>query len=444
MNYAGPLAPPGTATVNITIGDINDHVPMFNQSDYNITVQEGIPIGASVFQLPVSDRDSGLHSQLEFQLIGASEFVIDTSLGIIRTAAEIDREMTSSYFLTVTVRNPGNAAFNLARVYVTILDVDDSPPILVLSPNTATLQEPQTLVTLATRLEITDQDLSPSLDYALVEVLDQSNSTNPGALIATVNSATITILGNTSRKLELRGDDQSLDEFERVLRGVVYQDLAAEPAMAARMIAYQVGSHDSNRSSGPIELQYQPANMVSNVSLFTVSVVLINDNPPQLLLDTRDRATLNFSLPDCNTLGSFSTEFTEGSPPVSLSHDSLTITDADSGSNVIHFAVVEIMDPQDLGFEVLSVQVSGGVTVRSGSSPKRIVLDGPATLYQFATVLRTVRYTCILCIYACTHNIVCVCMYVCMYVCMCLCMYVCVYMCVCMCIYVCMYIVCML
>ena len=63
---------------------------------------------------------------------------------------------------------------------------------------------------------------------------------------------------------------------------------------------------------------------------------------------------------------------------------------------MIHLAVVEIVGPQDL--EALSVQVSGGVTLRGDSSPERVVLDGPATLHEFATVLRTVRYTCI-CLY---------------------------------------------
>ena len=389
LNYAGPPTTPDTVTVNIMIGDINDHIPMFNQSSYNVSIGEGVPVGTSVLQVSASDRDSDIHSQLEFELFGTNDFVIDSTLGIIRTNADIDREVTTSYVITITVRNPGNAPFNVAMVYITVLDLDDNAPILVLAPTTATLQEPQTSVSLATQLEITDLDPSPSLDYALVQVLEQPNSTTPGVLLTSVNSAGINISGNGSSKLVIRGESRSLSEYVQILRGVVYQDLAAEPNPMDRTIAYQVGS---NPSPGPIELQYQSGDMVSNVSVFIVSVALINDNPPQLLLDARDPATLNFTLPDCNTLGSFSTEFIEDGPPVPLSHSTLTITDADSGDSMIQYAIVEIVDPLGTGFESLSVEASGGITIRGDTSAERVVLEGPATLEEFATVLRTVRY----------------------------------------------------
>ena len=390
LNYAGPSTTPDTVTVNIMIGDVNDHIPIFNQSNYNVSIGEGVPIGTYVLQVSASDRDSDVHSQLEFELFGTSDFVIDRALGIIRTNADIDREVTTSYDFTVTVRNPGNAPFNVAMVYITVLDLDDNPPILVLVPTTTTLQEPQTSVPLATQLEITDGDPNPSLDYALVQVLDRPNSTTPGVLLTSVNSAGVNISGNGTNKLEIRGESRSLEEYIQILRGVMYQDSSAEPDPMDRTIAYQVGT---NPSPGPIELQYQPGDMVSNVSEFIVSVALINDNPPQLLLDTRDPATLNFTLPDCSTPGSFSTEFTEDGPPVTLSHGTLTITDADSGDrNIIQYAIVEITGPLDTGFESLSVEASGGITVRGGTSAERLVLEGPATLEVFAAVLRTVRY----------------------------------------------------
>ena len=393
LNYVGPQVESDTALVSISINDINDHLPVFNPSFYNVSVAEGVPIGTSVVQVFATDQDgSEMHSELQFMLTGSSDFVIDEQLGVIRTNANIDREVIDSYQLAVTVRNPGSAAFDGAVVEIRVDDLDDNAPILTLDPTFAVLQEPEPTVLLATALLITDVDPNPpSLNYAIVEILGGSNGTTPtpGYLLSQSDSDQIQVSGNSTKKLVFTSLSRPLDVYIDVLRSVMYHDLADEPENVTRVIAYQVGSDTPD----VFDLDYTPGPTVSNVQEFSVTVELINDNAPQIELDTRDPTLVNLTLPGCTDEGSYSTVFTEGSPPVPLSHTSLTITDRDSGTTQILSAVVQIQNPQDSGMEVLTafVDAASEVTLDADSTDVRLVFTGPASAEEFVTVLRTVR-----------------------------------------------------
>ena len=52
-----------TATVTITILDVNDNVPMFEEAEYRANVSEGLDSGDRILQVTASDRDHV--SQLE-------------------------------------------------------------------------------------------------------------------------------------------------------------------------------------------------------------------------------------------------------------------------------------------------------------------------------------------------------------------------------------------
>ncbi len=390
-----PSTPPSQAAVIIPVGDINDHIPMFDRNMYNATIGEGVPIGTPVLQVNASDRDSQIHSMLEFELAGSNDFAIDRMSGVISTTGEIDREVQSSYMLLVTVRNPGSSAFDAAVVTVTVLDLDDNPPIITLQQDLFVLQEPDTFVPLTTGLTIADFDPNPSLDYALVEILpspDTNSSAVIGQLISIIDSNEIEVAGNGTSKLEFTGRSQPLSEYTRVLGGIVYQDLSDEPVPVERIVAYQVGSYAPGANAEPLELQYIPSEIVSNVTEVVITVELVNDNPPVLWLDSRDQDAVDFVAFSCQGLtGSYSTNFTEDGEPVSLSHSSFSLTDADIGETMILYAVVQTVNPQDIGFERLSVQLSGGVTLSPVSDDFSLVLEGPASISDFKAVLRSIR-----------------------------------------------------
>ena len=357
--------------VTVFVLDQNDHVPMFTQRLYNSTIDEGAPIGSPVLQLSANDRDSQIHSIFEFAVINTTAFSVD-STGIVYTATQLDQETVSSYQFVVSVRNPGDIAADTADVFIVVSDINDHPPIIILSPESTTLQEPNTQTFLSSSLTINDGDANPSLDYAIVEVLGDA----PGVLLATTSTPDITISGNESKSLIFIGASQSLSNYEQVLRYVVYEDTSEEPLVVTREIAYQVGSDPDS----VIALNYSESETTSNVVVFQIFVEVVNDQIPVIQLDTRTLGS--------NTDCSYSTNYTEDSSPSSLSHYSLSITDADSGNTTLYWATVEVLDP--VGNDE-SLHYSGAINVNV-SYNHRLVLQGPASIAEFEAALHTVAY----------------------------------------------------
>jgi len=52
--------------VNISITDVNDNAPTFSESQYVVTVGDGVTIDTSVVQVHASDRDSGENGLVRF------------------------------------------------------------------------------------------------------------------------------------------------------------------------------------------------------------------------------------------------------------------------------------------------------------------------------------------------------------------------------------------
>ena len=64
-----------TATVHVSISDINDNYPQFSQSGYNFTISESASIGTTITILTgtVTDIDAGTNAEYTFSLSGTSE-----------------------------------------------------------------------------------------------------------------------------------------------------------------------------------------------------------------------------------------------------------------------------------------------------------------------------------------------------------------------------------
>ena len=379
--YSGPL-PPNQARIILNIVDVNDNPPIFDPSLYNVSVGEGVPLDTSVVTVTANDIDTPPHSVVVYSLIGSSDFQIDQSSGLITTAGDIDRERQEVYNLTVTASNPGLEATTTAAVIINVLDLDDNDPVIYLSPSTGTLVEPEVLSLLAVNLSIVDPDPNPSLVGA--SVLVHSTYSGSGVLILPYGNPLegVTLQGNETQHLSLTGL-AALSTYQHLLRGVLFYDPSTEPIPGTVSISFEV----------------QASPNVSNSSLFALTVQVINDNPPILLL-----SDCNASVETCfeldltvfeggdslNTQGMYFALYVENGAAVSLSNSSLSITDEDSSDNSISYAVVSIIEPLD-DEEELTVQLEQGVTLSAVSTPQLLVLDGPVSLVTMETVLKTVK-----------------------------------------------------
>ncbi|KAM6931595.1 protocadherin-16-like [Lycodopsis pacificus] len=127
-----------SATVEVTVMDINDHSPQFQSSSYTADVSEDVPIGSLVLEVKAIDLDQGPNSQVLYFLSTGSKgmFIIDQHTGRIITAAPLDRERTASYTFNVcaTDSSPANPHNATVQVTVYIQDVNDNAPFFIQDP----------------------------------------------------------------------------------------------------------------------------------------------------------------------------------------------------------------------------------------------------------------------------------------------------------------------
>lgn len=127
-----------TATVEVTIMDINDQSPQFQSSSYTADVSEDVPIGSLVLEVKAIDLDEGPNSHVLYFLSSSSNsmFIIDQNTGRIITAAPLDREKTASYTFEVcaTDSSPVNPRNSTVQVTVYIQDVNDNAPFFIQDP----------------------------------------------------------------------------------------------------------------------------------------------------------------------------------------------------------------------------------------------------------------------------------------------------------------------
>ncbi|PKU33743.1 hypothetical protein llap_15953 [Limosa lapponica baueri] len=135
-----PLASFTTVCVNVT--DVNDNVPFFVSSNYEVSVPEGADVGTSVVQVLATDLDSGLHGEVHYLILkDASEdyqfFTIEPETGIISTRASFDREKRASYLIEVQSQDSSESArpgvhgqpnTDTAYVRIFVSDVNDNAP----------------------------------------------------------------------------------------------------------------------------------------------------------------------------------------------------------------------------------------------------------------------------------------------------------------------------
>ncbi|XP_058433885.1 cadherin-23 isoform X6 [Marmota monax] len=124
----------GTATVFVTVLDVNDNRPIFLQSSYEASVPEDIPEGHSIVQLKATDADEGEFGRVWYRILHGNHgnnFQIDVSHGLLmRGPRPLDRERNSSHVLVVEAYNQDLGPMRSSvRVIVYVEDVNDEAPV---------------------------------------------------------------------------------------------------------------------------------------------------------------------------------------------------------------------------------------------------------------------------------------------------------------------------
>ena len=107
----------GTGTLLINILDENDNNPQFNQTSYEVTLEENLLTNGVVAQLTASDADSATNGQLQYSIIGEdanSTVSIDATTGVVtvRNSTAFDFEMSEVLFVRIKAEDMGETVLS--------------------------------------------------------------------------------------------------------------------------------------------------------------------------------------------------------------------------------------------------------------------------------------------------------------------------------------------
>ena len=121
--------------VKVTIRDVNDEAPTFNQTTFAMSVAENEPALTPVGHVFARDLDTEPNAQFEYALevpVAWDVFRINRTSGLIQTTAELDREERAQFELTVTARDLlDRTLVTSATVVIDVIDRNDNSPLML-------------------------------------------------------------------------------------------------------------------------------------------------------------------------------------------------------------------------------------------------------------------------------------------------------------------------
>ncbi|NWS59766.1 PCD23 protein, partial [Chunga burmeisteri] len=93
-----------TATVLITVLDVNDNPPVFSSPEYHIHVKESIPVGSHLTEVSANDCDAGTNAEITYAIISGNDrghFRLDGKTGSVDLVKTLDYEDTIKFTLII-------------------------------------------------------------------------------------------------------------------------------------------------------------------------------------------------------------------------------------------------------------------------------------------------------------------------------------------------------
>ncbi|XP_014067927.2 protocadherin gamma-A4 isoform X12 [Salmo salar] len=165
----------GTVNIEISVLDVNDNAPVFNQSVYRATVMENAQKGTYITTVNASDADSGSNGVVAYCFSNlkkhlADIFNIDETTGTISVAGEIDYEKDKKFEMRVEVKDQGGLT-DSSEVVIEVVDVNDNEPVI----NVMSFSSP------------VSENATPGTTIAIINVKDADSERN-GQITCSINT----------------------------------------------------------------------------------------------------------------------------------------------------------------------------------------------------------------------------------------------------------------
>ncbi|XP_036918470.1 protocadherin gamma-A3 isoform X12 [Sturnira hondurensis] len=227
----------GNLCIQVTVLDANDNPPIFTQPEYQVSVQENLPVGTRLLTVNATDPDEGFNAQVSYVLDKmpgkiAQIFNLNSVTGDITISKSLDYEDAMFHEIKIEAQD-GPGLLSKAKVLVTVLDVNDNAPEITITSFTGSVSE----------------EATAGKEVALVNVHDRDSGQN--------GQVTVVVLGNMPFNLE-----KSIDQYYRL---VTARSLDREQTSE-----YNITLRATDEGSPPL----------STDTHITLHVADTNDNPP--------------------------------------------------------------------------------------------------------------------------------------------------------------------
>uniref|UniRef100_A0A1X7V4J9 Cadherin domain-containing protein n=1 Tax=Amphimedon queenslandica TaxID=400682 RepID=A0A1X7V4J9_AMPQE len=378
-----------TATVYVSIIDINDNPPIFLQRSYSREIPESTPVGTQILQVMATDADFIDQGNLRYQILNfVPLFNISSRTGAIYLAEAVDFETIESTTRTFSVEvfDSGNVHFDLIPVTISIIDTNDLPPYIATVSSSLTFIEGSISLGPFPDMNITDPDVLQNLYSANVTLATSTNNTATNCLCTNISVSDSCTLGcveflqldpkefpgtitqsSDGHSLLLTGN-YSIEAYRAAIVSILYVNLITHPHPTPREVSLIV-------NDGVLD---------SNILINSIDIVPLNQFSPVIDLNGPDVDGINYNI-----------TFNEQGTAVNIASSQATITDNDTMSALTRLTV-SLLNPQDGNDESIRLKTGtilpSGITMHESSTAHSIILQGTGSLSDYTELIRQLEY----------------------------------------------------
>ncbi|KAM9511844.1 protocadherin gamma-C5-like isoform 9-T9 [Salvelinus alpinus] len=231
----------GTSQITITVLDVNDNVPVFENAVYKVSVSEKSAEGTFIVNPRATDADDGQNGQIEYSFgvhtpdSVLSVFEIDFLTGKIILKGQLDFESAANYEIDISAKDKGSPRMEgHCSVQVDVADVNDNSPEIILTSKPSPLRE----------------DAPSGTVVALISARDLDSGNNGKVTLQLPRGYPFSLKPSFS------------DNYALVTSGVLDRESFSE---------YNIEITATDSGSPPLTTK----------KTITVSIIDVNDNPPK-------------------------------------------------------------------------------------------------------------------------------------------------------------------
>ena len=389
-----------TTDVLITVNDLNDNAPVFDQATVNLDVSELASVSQVVYIVNANDADLGANGALTYSIQsgnGDLRFTLDPNNGHLTIANVLDRETTDNYNIVIIAEDAGTPQqTGTTTLSITVVDANDNAPVYTSASYPVTVDRTASIGTNMVQVSTTDADINSNgqVEYYIVSgdtdnlfIVDQTSGqvSTVGLLISAsdtynvvinaidkgtpklTSSATIAVTVDPPNSPSVSDFTFSVaeDVSGGTVIGTITPDNIHSPGATLNYIILS-GNHNTNLAIGLTDGVLETAQLLDfeDHPNYYLTIQIQDLNNVALVYNKRCQVTLtdvNDNTPSFSS-STFTLSLVENSP-IGYVVATITATDPDSGTNG---DIVYSIDPSNtVANAQFAVDNAGAITVTS-------------------------------------------------------------------------------